>query len=122
MTITCMCNVYPFDPHFYIAKPGVWRGIPIFLSFAPKHRLWILVRIAFGEAILACTHNLCLEQKVLVYYTLCFEQKSRKLSKFFSLKFSIFKAKNICLLHGQVFVILEESVSFPEIQMEMQLF
>ena len=34
----------------------VCRGIPIFLIFVPKHRLWVLVRTA-------CTHNLCFEQK-----------------------------------------------------------
>ena len=28
------------------SKTGVCRGIPIFLNFAPKHRLWVLVRIA----------------------------------------------------------------------------
>ena len=37
--VTCPCNVYPLEPHFYIIKTGVWRGIPIFLIFAPKHKL-----------------------------------------------------------------------------------
>ena len=46
ITKTCLCNVYPLEPHFYIAKLGVCRGIPIFLIFAPKHRLWVLVRTA----------------------------------------------------------------------------
>ena len=27
----------------YIEKTGVCRGIPIFLIFDPKHRLWVLV-------------------------------------------------------------------------------
>ena len=40
-------------------KTGVCRGIPIFLIFALKHRLWVLV----AEAVLACTRNLCFEQK-----------------------------------------------------------
>ena len=31
------------------SKTGVWRGIPIFLIFAPKHRLWVLVRTACIE-------------------------------------------------------------------------
>ena len=44
-------------PHLY-SKTGVCKGIPIFLIFAPKHRLWVL-----GEAVLSCTHNLCFEQK-----------------------------------------------------------
>ena len=32
---TCPCNVYPLEPHFYIVKLGVCRGISIFLIFAP---------------------------------------------------------------------------------------
>ena len=46
---TCPCDVYPLEPHFYIDKLGyarVCRGIPIFLIFAPKRRLWVLVRTA----------------------------------------------------------------------------
>ena len=41
-------------------QTGVCRGIhvPIFLIFAPKHRLWVL-----SEAVLMCTHNLYFEQK-----------------------------------------------------------
>ena len=35
----------PLNPFCYI-KTGVCRGIPIFLIFAPKHRLWVLVRTA----------------------------------------------------------------------------
>ena len=27
------------------SKRGVYRGIPIFLIFDPKHRLWVLVRL-----------------------------------------------------------------------------
>ena len=46
ITKTCPCNVYPLEPHFYISKTGVYRGIPIFLIYAPKHRLWVFVRTA----------------------------------------------------------------------------
>ena len=31
ITKTCQCNAYPLEPHFYIAKTGVCRGILIFL-------------------------------------------------------------------------------------------
>ena len=55
MTKTCPCNVYPFDLHLY-SKIGAQRGIPVFLIFSPKHRLWALVR-----AVLTCTHELCFE-------------------------------------------------------------
>ena len=34
----------PSNPTFIYSKTGVFRGIPIFLIFAPKHRLWVLVR------------------------------------------------------------------------------
>ena len=32
--------------NIHLQKTGVRRGIPIFLIFAPKHRLWVLVRTA----------------------------------------------------------------------------
>ena len=35
----------PYSPLLY-RKTGVRRGVPIFLIFAPKHRLWVLVRTA----------------------------------------------------------------------------
>ena len=41
---TSPCNVYPLELLF--SKTGVCRGIPIFLIFTPKHRLWVLVRTA----------------------------------------------------------------------------
>ena len=44
---TYPCNVYPFEPHF--SNTGVCRGIPIFLIFTKKHRLWVLVRTASAE-------------------------------------------------------------------------
>ena len=36
----------PLEPHFYIVKLGVYMGVPIFLTFAPKRRLCVLVRTA----------------------------------------------------------------------------
>ena len=55
-----MKSIPPHTPLLY-SKTGVYRGIPIFLIFAPKHRLWVLVRTA-SEAVLTSTHNLCFEQ------------------------------------------------------------
>ena len=43
--ITYPCNVHLFTPHFYIVKLG-FTGVYIFLIFALKHRLWVLVRTA----------------------------------------------------------------------------
>ena len=34
------------------SRTGVYRGIPIFLSFDPKHRLWVLVRTASARRFL----------------------------------------------------------------------
>ena len=43
--ITYPCNVYPLISHFYIAKLGYAGAYLFFLFFfAPKHRLWVLVR------------------------------------------------------------------------------
>ena len=38
-------GIPPYTPLLY-SKTGVCRGIPIFLIFAPKHRLWVLVKTA----------------------------------------------------------------------------
>ena len=46
ITITCPCNKYPLLLHFYTVKLRFAGGIPIFLIFAPKYRLWVLVRTA----------------------------------------------------------------------------
>ena len=66
MSVKC---VPPQTPLLY-SKTGVCMGIPVFLIFAPKHRLWVLVRVA----VLTSTHNLCLT----------FGAKIRKISFFFS--------------------------------------
>ena len=39
-------KIPPYTP-LLCSKTGVCRGIPTFLIFAPKHRLWVLVRTAF---------------------------------------------------------------------------
>ena len=44
-TKTRPCNEQPLTPHFYIVKLG-FTGVYFFLIFAPKHRLWALVRTA----------------------------------------------------------------------------
>ena len=63
--------ISPYTPLLY-SKTGVRRGIPIFLIFALKHRLWVL-----PEAVLTCTQNLCFELVGTLTCTdnVCFEQK-----------------------------------------------
>ena len=48
----------PLEPHFYTVKLGFTRVYIIFLIFAQRHRLWVLVRTASPS-----THNLYFEQK-----------------------------------------------------------
>ena len=46
ITKTCLYNFNPLKPHFYIVKLGFTGVYIIFLNFARKHRLWVLVRTA----------------------------------------------------------------------------
>ena len=46
ITETCLCNFDPLKPHFYIVKLGFTGVYIIFLNFALKHTLWVLVRTA----------------------------------------------------------------------------
>ena len=41
---TCLSNVDPLKPLFYVVKLG-FTGVYIFLISAQKHRLWVLVRV-----------------------------------------------------------------------------
>ena len=83
-----MIGLYPLAPHFYIVKLG-FTGVYIFLIFALKHRLWVLVRIA--------SPNLCFAPKLEKYHI-------------FHLKFIIFTAvKNCCILHELVFIMYHKS-------------
>ena len=43
---TSPCSEYPLEPHFYVVKLGYAGVYLFFLIFAPKHRLWVLVRTA----------------------------------------------------------------------------
>ena len=87
ITKTSPCKEHPLIPHFYIVKLG-FTGVYFFVIFAPKHRLWVLVRTASVR----CNHNLCFEQK-------------KKNIKNFHLKIIIFTAvKNCSILHGRVFI------------------
>ena len=75
---TCIYNFDPLKPHFYIVKLGFTGVYIIFLSFAEKHRLLVLVRTASprnqsSEAVLTSTHNLCFEQKYEKYQNILSE-------------------------------------------------
>ena len=46
ITKTCLYNIDPHQPHFYIVKLGLRGVYIIFLISAQKHRLCVLVRTA----------------------------------------------------------------------------
>ena len=79
ITKTCLYNIDPYQPHFYIVKLGFTGVYIIFLISAQKHSLRVLVRTA--SAVLTSTHNLC------------FEQKYEKYQNFLSENFPLFGCK-----------------------------
>ena len=46
ITKTCLYNFDPLKPNFYVVKLGFTGVYIIFLTFAQKLRLWVLVRTA----------------------------------------------------------------------------
>ena len=86
ITKTCSYNVYPFEPHFYIEKVGyAW----VYLFF-----LFLLQNKDFGYS---------LEPPRVP--TIYFLSKNKKNIKIFSYEhFQFLQLKNLCILHGYVFV------------------
>ena len=82
ITKTCLYNVDPLKPQFYIVKLGFTGVYIVFLISAQKHRLWVLVRT---EAVLTSTHNLRFEQK----YKKC-QSFLPENFRFLEVKFSIY--------------------------------
>ena len=60
-TKTRLYNFDPLKPHFCTVKLGFTGVYIIFLIYAQKHRLWVLVRTVL--TVLTSTHNLCIEQE-----------------------------------------------------------
>ena len=83
--ITCPCDSHPLTPHFYIVKLGFTGVYIFFLIFAPKHRLWVRVRVP----------------------TIYVWSKNKNNIKIFHLKIIIFTAVKYCsILHGHVCVMV----------------
>ena len=86
--ITCPCNVYPLIPHFYIVKLG-YAGVYLFFLFLLQN--------------IDCGYSLEPPRRVLTIYVL---SKNKKNIKNFLLKFfNFYNLKNLCILHGRVFVV-----------------
>ena len=92
ITKTCPCNVYPLEPHFYIAKLG-YAEVYIFFLFLPQN--------------IDCGYSLeppC-RGSSNVYPQAMFLAKIRKNIFFYSAEnFQFLNLKSLFLLHGQVFV------------------
>ena len=64
MTKMAAMPIYGKNPSkIFCSGTGGPISTKLVLIFAPKHRLWVLVRTAS----LRCTHNLCFEQKLEKY-------------------------------------------------------
>ena len=89
---TCPCNVYPHEPHFYIAKLG-YTGVYLFFLFLLQN--------------IDCGYSLEPHRRggSNLYPQSMFWSKNKKKYQNFSVEnFQFLKLKNLCLLYGQVFV------------------
>ena len=94
--------MYPLEPHFYIVKLG-YAGVYLFFLFLLQN--------------IDCGYSLEPPRRggSNVYPQSMFLSKTKKNIKFLLMKFSIFTGeKNLCILHGQVFVISGEAVGIIE--------
>ena len=84
---TCLYNIDPLKPHFYIVKLG-FTGVYIIFSFLlKKHRLWVLVRTAWPRRF----------WRVPTFYVL--SKNKKNIWVFFIWKFSVFG--------GEIFIVFE---------------
>ena len=95
---TCLCNVYPLEPHFYIAKL-VYTGVYLFLLFLLQNIDCGYSLERLGEAVLMCTHSLCFEQKQQKYQNFSSENvKSLKLKNSLYMAWASFRNVSFDLL------------------------
>ena len=100
ITKTCPCKVYPLEPHFYIVKMG-YAGVHLFFLF-------LLQNIDCGYSLEPPRRGGSYE-----YPQSMFRSKNKKNIQNFQLKiFQFLKLKNLCLLHGKVFV-MSPAITHP---------
>ena len=95
-----MYYVYPPEPHFYIAKLG-YAGVYLFFLFLPQN--------------IDCGYSLEPPRRggSNVYPQSMFLSKNKKNINIFQLKnVQFLKLKNLCIMHVQVFVMLDFSQLF----------
>ena len=92
-------NIYPLYPTFIWQNWGI-QYIPTFLIFAPKHRLWVLIRTASPRRFLRIPTLYMFGAKYHFFFYLKVSHLQppppKKKKK---------KKKNVCILHGHVFII-----------------
>ena len=93
ITKACPYNVYPLEPHFYIAKLG-YAGVYLFFLFLIQNKDcgYSLEPPNGSPTVLTSTHNPCFGAKI--------KKIKKKLMKIFI--FDNFK--NLCILHRHVFI------------------
>ena len=85
ITKTRLYNFDPLKPNFYIVKLGFTGVYIIFLIFAQKHRLWVLVRTA--SSIYVLSNNV---KNIKVYLSENFQ--------FLEVKFSIYLNRRVFVM------------------------
>ena len=83
---TCLYNIDPLKPYFYIVKLGFTGVYIIFLVSAQN--------IDFG--VLTSTHNLCFEQKLIKYQNFLSE-----IFQFLEVKFSIYLNRRVYVMRWE---------------------
>ena len=91
MSVQC---IPPWTPLLY-SKTGVYRGIPIFLIFAQKHRLWVVVRTA---TIYVLSRN---KKNVKIFLLKIFVFTTKKFSEYCMGGFSLWYITITCIWNGE---------------------
>ena len=91
ITKSCLYNIDPLKPQFYIVKLGFTGVYTILLISAQKHRLWVLVRTASPRWF----------QRVPTIYVLSRNMKNIFLSAkfhFLAVKFSVYLNRHVFVM------------------------
>ena len=86
---TCLYNIDPFKPHFYIVKLGL-QGYTLFFLCLFRN-----IHCGYIEAVLTSTHNPYFEQKYEKY-----QSSSSENFHFFEVKFSIYLKMRVFVMRN----------------------